>query len=205
MLGENYEAPDPKTLRRSKSDTDVAATAQTGKNVATGVTVDSNLNLDPLEEFMSIVSNDDVTMDFFSRLPGFTYQYARYTDWIGQYLHTLTEIDANDSKKMSKNQKAGLKALNKMYARYEKFLQRDPASSQRDDQQDGQGVDVQMIDTAAEPRSSTPMPYMILRAESENDAGLRLEDCNGLLLTTVAVKCSYVDSRPDSSTNLAVS
>lgn len=57
MLGESYESQDPKTLRRSKSDTDVAASSLT-KNVATGVTVDSNLNLDSLEEFMNIVSND---------------------------------------------------------------------------------------------------------------------------------------------------
>ena len=82
MLGETYEAPDGKTLKRSKSDTDVASKQQT-KKVATGVHVDKNTNLDSLEELMRIIANDDVTMGFFAKIPGFTYQYARYTDWIG--------------------------------------------------------------------------------------------------------------------------
>ena len=68
------------------------------KKVASGITVDKNLNLEPLEELLRIISNDNTTMGFFARLPGFTYQYARYTDWICQYVHTISEIDRNDSK-----------------------------------------------------------------------------------------------------------
>ena len=73
------------------------------KKSATGVTVDKNLDLDPLEELMRIISNDNVTMGFFAKIPGFTYQYARYTDWIGQYLYTITEIDKKDSKALNRD------------------------------------------------------------------------------------------------------
>lgn len=106
-------------------------------------------------------------MEFFSKLPGFTYQYVRYTDWIGQFLHTLTDIDAKDSKKMTKNQKSGLKALNSLYSRYESFLKYGPSSpsSQKEPINDT-SEDAQMIDTASPSRLETPMPYMILRAES---------------------------------------
>ena len=73
------------------------------KKSATGVTVDKNLDLDPLEELMRIISNDKVTMGFFAKIPGFTYQYARYTDWIGQYLYTITDIDKKDNKALSRD------------------------------------------------------------------------------------------------------
>ena len=128
MLGENYEAPDKKTIKRSKSDTDIAAKQQT-KKVAAGVTVDKNTNLAPLKEFMHIVSNDNVTMGFFAKLPGFTYQYSRYTDWIGQYIHAITVIDDKDSKALDKSQKFVLKALKGLYARFEEFLTHGPKSS----------------------------------------------------------------------------
>lgn len=40
MLGRDYEAPDKKTVKRSKSDTDVASTNKTSKSAAVGVHVD---------------------------------------------------------------------------------------------------------------------------------------------------------------------
>ena len=33
-----------------------------------------------------IITSDEAIMEFFSELPGVTYQYARYTDWIMPYL-----------------------------------------------------------------------------------------------------------------------
>ena len=35
-----------------------------------------------------IISSDESVMEFFSELPGVTYQYARYTDWIIPYLNS---------------------------------------------------------------------------------------------------------------------
>jgi hypothetical protein len=39
-----------------------------------------------LEKLITIMVTSPSIMDFFSRLPGPTYQYARYTDWIQPYL-----------------------------------------------------------------------------------------------------------------------
>ena len=39
-----------------------------------------------LDHFLSIINSDDSVQEWFSGLPGVTYQYARYTDWIGPYL-----------------------------------------------------------------------------------------------------------------------
>ena len=90
-------------------------------------------------------------MAFFAKIPGFTYQYARYTDWIGQYLHTITEIDKNDSKALTKNQKSGLKVLNILYARYEDFLKYGPSFTQSEDrkQPESEADNVEMIETGA--------------------------------------------------------
>ena len=33
-----------------------------------------------------IVTNSEEAMEFFSNLPGVTYQYARYSDWISPFL-----------------------------------------------------------------------------------------------------------------------
>ena len=39
-----------------------------------------------LDHFLSIINSDESVMEWFSELPGATYQYARYTDWIMPYL-----------------------------------------------------------------------------------------------------------------------
>ena len=40
-----------------------------------------------------IVTNSEEAMEFFSNLPGVTYQYARYSDWIGPFLTGSSQID----------------------------------------------------------------------------------------------------------------
>ena len=47
------------------------------------------------------------------------------------------------------------------------------------------------------------MQFMLLKAESESDSGMTIE-ANGLNLTSLAVKCAYVDSKPNNFTNLGV-
>ena len=55
-------------------------------------------------------------------MPGFTYQYARYTDWIGQYVLSLAKLDNDDPKALTKDQKADLKELMSSVAIYASFL-----------------------------------------------------------------------------------
>ena len=148
-------------------------------------------------------------MGFFARLPGFTYQYARYTDWICQYIHTISEIDKNDSKALQSDQKKILKVLNVLIERYEGFLKYGPyANEQESDERhepDGEFDNVEMIDTAAAVQKNAPqVQYMILKAQSESESvGLNIE-VEGLQLISNAIKCAYVDSKPNNQTNLAV-
>lgn len=79
---QNKAQLEPRT--RSKSDADVPSF-----NPQIGVKVDSYLDLEQLEYLMRMVANDETSMGFFADLPGFTYQYNRYTDWIGQYLAAI--------------------------------------------------------------------------------------------------------------------
>lgn len=44
---------------------------------------------------------------------------------------------------------------------------------------------------------------MLLKTVSDADSGLAI-DSNGLTLTSLALKCTYVDSKPDNTTNQAV-
>ena len=41
-----------------------------------------NYTLNCLECLADIITRCETVMDFFSKLPGVTYMYARYTDWI---------------------------------------------------------------------------------------------------------------------------
>lgn len=41
-----------------------------------------------LDHLLSIINSDESVQEWFSGLPGVTYQYARYTDWIGPYLNS---------------------------------------------------------------------------------------------------------------------
>ena len=45
-----------------------------------------NITLLCLEYLLDIIEADNFVAEFFSQLPGCTYQYARYTDWIKPYL-----------------------------------------------------------------------------------------------------------------------
>ena len=74
--------------------------------------------LDILEQFMRIVISDDNTIAFFGDLPGFSYLYARYTDWIGMYLNAMEK----QSTAIIKDQKSSLVALQSMWSEYEHKL-----------------------------------------------------------------------------------
>ena len=97
--------------------------------------------------------------------------------------------------------------LNVLIDRYEGFLKYGPYDEDAGEEQhepDGEFDNVEMIDTAAAVKKNAPqMQYMVLKAESERESGLNIE-VEGLQLTSNAVKCAYVDSKPNNSTNLAV-
>lgn len=40
-----------------------------------------------LESLLNIIASDENVAEYFSNIPGPTYQYARYTDWIKPYLN----------------------------------------------------------------------------------------------------------------------
>ena len=82
------------------------------------VDVDKWLNLDGVEYFMRILTSDDATMEFFSQMPGYTYQYARYSDWITQFIRALSKRDEVDPKAMNRDQKAALKGLKSCNSRF---------------------------------------------------------------------------------------
>ena len=100
--------------------------------------------------------------------------------------------------------------LNVLIDRYEGFLKYGPYDEANGDGQerhepDGEFDNVEMIDTAAAVQKNAPqMQYMVLKAESERESGLNIEVEGGLQLTSNAVKCAYVESKPNNSTNLAV-
>ena len=48
-----------------------------------------NYTMTCLEHLVAILSTDERIMEFFSNLPGATYQYARYTDWIRPFLTSV--------------------------------------------------------------------------------------------------------------------
>lgn len=64
-------------------------------------------------------------------------------------------------------------------------------------------IDTVNRDASPCPVNSPPMPYMPLKTESDVDSGVTIES-NGLLLSSLSLKCTYVDSRPDNTTNQAV-
>lgn len=39
-----------------------------------------------LSYLTTIISKSETVMEYFSKLPGVTYQYARYSDWIKPFL-----------------------------------------------------------------------------------------------------------------------
>ncbi len=41
-----------------------------------------------LEDLTTIIASDDDIKQYFAELPGITYQYARYSDWVKPYLET---------------------------------------------------------------------------------------------------------------------
>ena len=41
-----------------------------------------------LDHLLEIINSDETVQEWFSELPGVTYQYARYTDWIMPYLRS---------------------------------------------------------------------------------------------------------------------
>ena len=67
---------------------------------------------------MRMMTTNVTTMDYFSNLPGFTYQFPRYTDWITIFLNQVEEQSKKDSSALSKDQKTDLQGLIKMHDRY---------------------------------------------------------------------------------------
>ena len=49
-----------------------------------------------MEYFIDIMTDSEVTMNWFSELPPVTYQYARYTDWVSPFLKKVVN-DAGSS------------------------------------------------------------------------------------------------------------
>lgn len=55
-------------------------------------------------------------------MPGFTYQYARYTDWIGHFLSLIVEQDLKDPRALLPSQKTGLKVVQSLYDKLTHFI-----------------------------------------------------------------------------------
>jgi hypothetical protein len=54
-----------------------------------------NYTMNCLECLSDIITNSETVMDYFGRLPGVTYQYARYTDWIQPFL--MSQLNKSDA------------------------------------------------------------------------------------------------------------
>ena len=48
-----------------------------------------------LEDLAQIIASDDEVKQYFAELPGMTYQYARYSDWIKPYLENQLRNSLN--------------------------------------------------------------------------------------------------------------
>ena len=130
MLGQSNDEP-AETKKRSNSDGDAKGSSGKSKDSKKSCKVDCDrLNLGVLETFIRMVTNDDTSMSFFADLPGFSYQFARYTDWIGAFIHDIAEQDAKDSKKLTRDQKSNLKDIQVLYSRFLDYVEsREKASS----------------------------------------------------------------------------
>lgn len=73
-----------------------------------------------LEHLLEIIANDEDIQEFFSKLPGITYLYARYTDWIKPYLQSQLNSTQSGYSKNATNET--LIKLISQYEIYEGYL-----------------------------------------------------------------------------------
>lgn len=76
-----------------------------------------------LHSLLNLIAQDDKVAAYFSEVPGPTYSYARYTDWIKPYLNEQL-VDARKGYAGSfsaQKEEIVIKALS-LYDKYEEFL-----------------------------------------------------------------------------------
>lgn len=74
-----------------------------------------------LEKLVQIIASDEDVCRYFSELPGVTYQFARYTDWIKPYLLHQLSINKTSSTYHS-DMRTTIESVLKAYVTYEKYL-----------------------------------------------------------------------------------
>ena len=79
-----------------------------------------NYTMTCLEHLIAILASDERIMEFFSNLPGATYQYARYTDWIRPFLTSV--MNKAQSGYGASTSKEDVTKLLSAYEIYEAFL-----------------------------------------------------------------------------------
>ncbi|CDW89068.1 ubiquitin carboxyl-terminal hydrolase family protein [Stylonychia lemnae] len=83
-----------------------------------------------LLSLLNIIASDDFVAEYFSNIPGPTYQYARYTDWIKPYLNEQL-VDARKGYAGSfsaQKEESAVSALS-LYEKYEKYLEKKDGKS----------------------------------------------------------------------------
>ena len=86
-----------------------------------------------LNVLADIITSSDRIMDFFASLPGVTYQYARYSDWISPFLNSqLNKTDsANYSYSYSTSKEDIVKVMSK-FEIYDAFIKKKDSESSPD-------------------------------------------------------------------------
>ena len=86
-----------------------------------------NYTMTCLEHLAKMLASDEEIMEYFSNLPGATYQYARYTDWIKPFLtSTMNKAVSGYGTTSSKEEVVKLMSA---FEAYEAFLAKKDGTS----------------------------------------------------------------------------
>ena len=163
-----------------------------------------------------IVTNSEEAMEFFSNLPGVTYQYARYSDWIGPFLTSqLNKVTGSQAIYSAVTKEDIVKVMSK-FEIYDSFVKDKDmsASTNEENKNDAAANDSTeqsstAVETTVNPKfeiktlTCTPPPFIICQCSDENY--LNVVEQDGIMLSLSYFKGSYVMSRPTGYTNFAIS
>ena len=144
-----------------------------------------------LEDLVQIISHDDDIKQYFAELPGMTYQYARYSDWIKPYLETQlrNSLASTMQSTYHTNIRDTSQRILDCYKSYDAYLK---------------DIDANVGPSTPEILLCEPQPYVILRQTTNETYLDAFYEKEGLNLSLSYVECHYVWSQPTGKNNLAI-
>ena len=142
-----------------------------------------------LEDLAQIIASDDDIKQYIAELPGMTYQFARYSDWIKPYLENQLRNSLNTANSTYyQNIRETSQRVLDLYKSYESYLMK---------------VDT-LESVNPEVLSCVPKQFVILR-QTPNESYLdSFYEKDGVNLSLSFVECQYVWSQPTGKSNLSI-